>query len=198
MTLQDLSLQERFRLLNALGLLAVAAVLLAAFFDQFVFHDLPCPLCILQRAGFLGVAAGLALNVKFGPRPSHYAIMILSSLAGGAVSMRQTLLHIIPGEGAYGDAFFGLHFYAWALILFIVSITGSALLMLFDGQFVRPAAGTAVHRPVLGTAAMVLVLLLALANGLSTVIECGGGMCADNPTGYQLIEDGTLPRLLGR
>ncbi|MEP9352733.1 disulfide bond formation protein B [Xanthobacter sp. KR7-65] len=195
---RDLPHPERFRLLNALGLLAVAAVLLAAFFDQFVFNDLPCPLCILQRAGFLGVAVGLAMNVKFGPRPSHYAIMILSSLAGGAVSLRQTLLHIIPGEGAYGDAFLGLHFYAWALTLFIVTVTGSAILMLFDGQFERPAAGAPAHRPWLGGAAIVLVLLLALANGLSTVIECGGGLCADNPTGYQLIQDGTLPRLLGR
>ena len=39
--------------LNALGLLAVSAVLLVAFFDQLVPHDLPCPLCILQRAGML-------------------------------------------------------------------------------------------------------------------------------------------------
>lgn len=192
------TLADRFRVLNALGLLAVSAVLIAAFFDQLVFNDLPCPLCLLQRAGFVCVAAGLALNVKFGPRPSHYAIMILSSLAGGAVSTRQTLLHIIPGEGAYGDAFFGLHFYAWALVLFGVCILGSAVLLLFDGQFERQSADAPPHRSLLGTAAIVLVLLLALANGVSTVLECGGGLCADNPTGYQLIQDGTINRLLGR
>jgi len=192
-----MSESERFRLLNALGLVAVAAVLITAFVDQIAFHDLPCPLCILQRAGFLGVAVGLALNVKFGPRPSHYGLMILSSLAGGAVSVRQTLLHIVPGEGAYGDAFFGLHFYAWALILFAVCVTGSAILMLFDAQFER-GPETLPRAPLLGTLAIVLVLLLALGNGVSTVLECGGGLCPDSPTGYMLIDDGTMQRLMGR
>jgi disulfide bond formation protein DsbB len=45
--------------LNALGLLAVSVVLLFAFVDQLVYGDLPCPLCILQRAGL--VAAGFGL-----------------------------------------------------------------------------------------------------------------------------------------
>lgn len=186
----------RFRLLNALGLFAVSAVLVAAFVDQLAFHDLPCPLCILQRAGFLGVAVGLALNVKFGPRPSHYGIMILSALAGGAVSVRQTLLHVVPGEGAYGDAFFGLHFYAWAFVLFVVCISGTAVLMLFDRQFETAPVPRGVS--ILGHAAVAVVLLLALGNGVSTVLECGGGLCPDNPTSYRLIDDGTVARLIGR
>jgi disulfide bond formation protein DsbB len=33
--------------LNALGLLAISAVLIFAFADQLVLNDLPCPLCIL-------------------------------------------------------------------------------------------------------------------------------------------------------
>lgn len=189
---------DRFRFLNALGLLAVSAVLVTAFVDQLAFNDLPCPLCILQRAGFLGVAVGLALNVKFGPRPSHYGVMILSSLAGAGVSVRQTLLHIIPGEGAYGDAFFGLHFYAWALILFMVCITGTAALLLFDRQFEAASAPVPRGVSVLGHLAVATVLLLALGNGVSTVLECGGGLCPDNPTGYMLIDDGTVGRLLGK
>lgn len=191
---------DRFRLLNALGLLAVGAVLVAAFVDQIAFNDLPCPLCILQRAGFMGVAVGLALNVKFGPRPSHYAIMILSALAGASVSVRQTLLHIVPGEGAYGDAFFGLHFYAWALILFMVCIAGTSCLMLFDGQFDKGDNGVPAQRRAFapfGAVTIVLVLLLALANGASTVVECGGGLCPDNPTSYKLVDDGTIERLFG-
>lgn len=186
---------ELSRTLNGLGLLAVAAVLVAAFADQLVFNDLPCPLCILQRAGFTGVAVGLALNVKFGPRPSHYAVMILSALAGAAVSMRQTLLHIVPGEGAYGDAFFGLHFYAWAFILFAVCVAGSAVLLLFDRQFTVPQQGLA-GLDAFGGLMIVLVLLLAFANGASTLVECGQGLCPDNPTSYLLIDDGTLQPIL--
>jgi disulfide bond formation protein DsbB len=174
------------RMLNGLGLLAISAVLAAAFFDQFVYGDLPCPLCILQRAGFAGVALGLALNLRFGARPSHYGIAILSALIGGVISGRQVLLHIAPGDAGYGDSLLGLHFYTWALLLFFVIVAGCALLLLFDRQFAAadaPRSGL----PVLGLAVLVLGALLVLGNGVSTVLECGGGLCPDNPTEYQLL-----------
>lgn len=183
------------RILNALGLGAVGVVLVAAFADQIAFADLPCPLCILQRAGFLGVAVGLALNVKFGPRPSHYGVMLLSALAGASVSLRQTLLHIVPGEGAYGDAFFGLHFYAWAFVLFMICVAGSALLLVFDRQFSAPHSGFG-PMSVFGAVMASVAALLALANGASTVLECGMGLCPDNPTSYQLLQSGALDSLL--
>ena len=52
------------RLVNALGLIAVDTVLVLAFVDQLWFRDLPCPLCILQRAGFIAAGFGLALNLR--------------------------------------------------------------------------------------------------------------------------------------
>ncbi|TCT04282.1 disulfide bond formation protein B [Aquabacter spiritensis] len=175
------------RTLNALGLLAVSTVLIAAFFDQLVFGDLPCPLCLLQRAGFVVCGFGLALNVKFGPRPSHYAMLILGAVAGGVMATRQTLLHIVPGEGAYGDAFFGLHFYAWAATLFAVIVVGGAVMLLFDRQFETPPQVPA-RLSALALASLGLALLMAFANGASTVLECGGGLCPDNPTSYQLLD----------
>ena len=39
--------------LNALALLAISIVLLFAFYAQFAYGELPCPLCLLQRAGFV-------------------------------------------------------------------------------------------------------------------------------------------------
>lgn len=178
------------RLLNALGLIAICAVLLVAFYDQFVGGELPCPLCILQRAGFVGVGVGLALNLKFGPRPSHYALAILSAMAGGAVAARQVLLHIVPGTGTFGAPFLGLHFYSWALLLFIVIIAGCALLLLFDRQF-EPAPRL-YKLGGLGLFAFALIALLVLGNGVSTVLECGGGLCPDDPVSYQLLE-GAVP-----
>ena len=62
------------RLLNALGLVALDTVLVLAFADQLWFRDLPCPICILQRAGFIAAGFGLALNLMFGPRPSHQGL----------------------------------------------------------------------------------------------------------------------------
>jgi len=177
------------RVLNIAGLFAVSAVLAVAFWEQFVHGDLPCPLCLLQRAGFVAAAVGLALNVRFGPRPSHYGIVILSSVAGAVVAGRQVLLHVEPGSGAYGEALFGLHFYTWAFVVFAVMVAGSGLMLLFDRQFEPPRPA---GRPLLGTAALLLAGLLALGNGVSTVLECAGGLCPDDPTGYELLQ-GTPP-----
>jgi len=128
------------RLLNALALIAISAILLAAFYTQIVARELPCPLCILQRAGFVAVGLGLALNLLIGPRPGHYGLMILAALAGGAVSLRQVALHIVPGSGAYGDPVLGLHLYSWAALIFGAIILGAAAMLFFERQF-EPTTG---------------------------------------------------------
>ena len=50
--------QPRAITLNALSLYAVALVLAAAFAAQFMLHELPCPLCLLQRILFATLAVG--------------------------------------------------------------------------------------------------------------------------------------------
>ncbi len=129
---------------------------------------------------------GLALNLRFGPRPSHYGIMILGVTAGAAVSVRQILLHIVPGTGFYGDALLELHFYTWAFIVAVLVVIGGAVMLLFDRQFVSDPR---FHARLTGFALISFALagLLALGNGVSTVLECGGGLCPENPTGYLLL-----------
>ena len=78
--------QARAITLNALSLYAVALVLAAAFAAQFILHELPCPLCLLQRILFAALAVGPILNIRFGPRPSHYAMSLLAAVAGAIVS----------------------------------------------------------------------------------------------------------------
>lgn len=175
------------RTLNALGLLAVSAILLLAFLDQLLLADLPCPLCLLQRAGFAAVGIGLALNLRFGPRPSHYALVILAAMVGAATSLRQVLLHVVPGTGAYGGAVFGLHLYSWAFLLFMLIVLGSAVMLLFDRQF-APDERAGGRLSTLATLAFALALLLALGNGISTLLECGVGLCPDDPVSYQLLK----------
>src|SRR5207248_1309247 len=74
---------------------ALGAVLLFAFIDQLIFGDLPCPLCILQRAGLSAAGFGLVLNLHFGPRPSHYGLMILGAVVAAVVALHQILLDIV-------------------------------------------------------------------------------------------------------
>lgn len=176
------------RLLNALGLLLVSAVLAAALTDELWFGDLPCPLCILQRAGFIGAGFGLALNVIFGPKPSHYGMTIIGALAGAAVSMRQILLHIVPGTGSYGDPMLGLHLYTWAFICFALIVLGSAIMLLADRQFVRPEPLSA-RLKLLPLLALSFFTAVTLADLASVITLCGGGLCPDDPQGYLLLQD---------
>ncbi|WP_376987314.1 disulfide bond formation protein B [Bosea sp. R86505] len=175
------------RTLNAFGLLAVGLVLIAAFLDQVLLGELPCPLCLLQRVGFMGAALGLALNIRFGPRPSHYAVTILSACFGGMVSIRQILGHIVPGTGTYGSAILGLHFYSWALLVFGAIVLGCTALLFFERQFEQPETAPA-RATTFGMAMVGLAATLALANGVSTVLECGAGLCPDNPVAYELLQ----------
>jgi hypothetical protein len=114
-------------------------------------------------------------------------MMILSAVAGGAISIRQILLHIVPGSGSYGNAVFGLHLYTWAFSLFVLIISGAAMMLLFDRQF---AGGETAEKKLSVWAGLVVLIfgLLAFGNGVSTVIECAGGLCPDNPTEYLLLK----------
>jgi disulfide bond formation protein DsbB len=173
--------------LNALSLYAVALVLAAAFAAQLTLHELPCPLCLLQRILFATLAVGPILNIRFGPRPSHYAMSLLAAVAGGVVSTRQVLLHIMPGDAGYGSALLGYHYYTWALLGFIAAIVLLACILLFDRQFDDTAP-----QPISGdgfaSAAVWLVIGLTALNVVSTLLECGFGACADNPIVYELLK----------
>lgn len=171
------------RLLNALGLVAIDTLLVLAFIDQLWFRDLPCPLCILQRVGFIAAGFGIALNLLFGPRPSHYGMTILGAAVGGSIAMRQILVHIVPGSGSYGNAVFGMHLYTWAFIGFVLIIIGTAIMLLYDRQFARPEPWSS-RLDVLALTALVTFLLIAVGNIVSTLFLCGFGLCPDAPTGY--------------
>lgn len=174
--------------LNALSLYAVALVLAAAFAAQLVLRELPCPLCLLQRLQFAVLAIGPILNVRFGPRPSHYALSLLAAVAGAAFSTRQVLLHIMPGDAGYGTALFGYHYYTWALIGFAAAIVLLAAILLFDRQFEDDSAVPQPGGGAFATIAVWLVIALTALNVVSTLLECGFGACADNPVIYELLK----------
>jgi disulfide bond formation protein DsbB len=171
--------------LNALGLYAIALVLTGAFAAQLLLNELPCPLCLLQRCLFALLATGPFLNIRFGPRPSHYALALLTACAGAAVAARQILLHILPGDPGYGSTLLGYHFYTWAFIGFAAAIVLIAIVLLFDGQFHGDTAAQPVE--IFVRAAVWLIIGLTALNVISTYVECGYSACPDNPTTYELL-----------
>jgi disulfide bond formation protein DsbB len=173
--------------LNVLALYALAAVLATAFGAQFVLGELPCPLCLLQRIMFALLAIGPILNIRYGPRPSHYALSLLAAIVGAVVSTRQVLLHIMPGDTGYGTALFGYHFYTLALLAFVAAIALIALVLLFDRQFERQPAAP-VTAGILATIAVGLIIALTAGNFASALLECGFKACADDPVVYELLK----------
>src|SRR5437868_4477403 len=89
--------------ISVLGIFAVFAILIAALVMQFVYREAPCPLCELQRAAFLNIVLALFMNIRYGDKVAHWAIVILSAFAGVAVSVRQVLLHVNDPVG-FGSA----------------------------------------------------------------------------------------------
>lgn len=175
--------------LNVLALFAVSFTLLFAFAWQFAFGELPCPLCYLQRAGFVACGIGFLLNVRFGVAPAHYGVAILGAIAGGFASLRQVFLHIAPGSGSYGSPFLGLHFYTWALIGFAAVVVLCAVMLLIDSAGDR-ADPSDERTSAIGRLSMTAFAFLVAADIVVGFAQCGVGACPDNPTGYWLLGNG--------
>jgi disulfide bond formation protein DsbB len=166
--------------LNAAALASLIAVLMVAYAEQFGGHDLPCPLCLLQRVALVGVAYGLVLNLRFGPQPAGYGIMLFAALFGMAAAGRQVLLHITPGTGAYGAPLLGLHLYTWSFILFALVVLGTAVLLLVP----RPET-PAWTLPLRVKQGLIWAAIgITALNALTTFLQCGPVECPDNPVRY--------------
>jgi disulfide bond formation protein DsbB len=170
---------------NAVGVLGMSLVLLIAFYYQIAHHELPCPLCLLQRAGFVVMGLGFLFNVKLGERGAHYAMVLTGALLTGFISMRQVALHLALGDSGYGSTLFGLQFYTWAVIAALLTIVYVAFIFVVNdakrGAFIASSMR-------LRNIAFAVFTLLVAANLISTVLECGGGQCEDNPLHYLLLE----------
>ena len=130
--------QRLVNYLNFIGILGLSVALCVAFYLQFTMHEKPCALCILQRAGLLGVCFGMFLNLRFGPKPGHYGLSILCACVSGMISAKHILLWICPrstGLLGYGMPIGGMHLYTWAFVLGVASIICISLLMMIPNQY---------------------------------------------------------------
>jgi disulfide bond formation protein DsbB len=185
--MMNLNLPRREQLgmyLNAAGIAGICLALLIAFFYQLVLFDLPCPLCLLQRAGLIMIALALMMNLRFGEKVVHYALALLGGVGTGIISSRQILLHIVPGSTTYGLPFLGLHLYTWAFLCALASVVYVAfMLAAFNPRHAaKPESG------LVGNLAMWLLTAVIAANLALTLLQCGLGQCADTrPLYYWLL-----------
>jgi len=163
------------RLLNLVVIYIIFFVLLAAYAHQYLANELPCPLCMLQRVGMIGVASGAFMNLRFGLKGSHYGLIIFSALFGMSVSLRQISFHACPNFPTFGTPVLGLSLYVWAFIVFFCCIFGVALVQILhvdskDNQ-------EHLHLTVPEKLGAFLLIFITFANVVTTALQCGISPC---------------------
>jgi disulfide bond formation protein DsbB len=171
------------KIFNIIDVVGISIILLIAFGMQFWFNELPCPLCLLQRVGLIGIAFGFILNMRFKPHPTHYSLSLLSALLTSFIALRQILLHIVSGSGVYGNSVLGLHLYTWTFILCMIIIVYISISMGFFLQYKSDYDFSNKLKPLVNIA-FILILAISLLNIVSTYLVCGFGACPDNPIHY--------------
>ncbi|CAN5434293.1 hypothetical protein BH09VER1_BH09VER1_52000 [soil metagenome] len=171
-------------------ILVVCGVLLGSLSYQFFIGELPCPLCVIQRLSFLLACVGpLGILRKAGTpegdasfRARGFAFCIMASVLGMAVSDRQILLHIMPGDAGYGPPVMGLHLYTWAAVVFVCLILSSAAGLLGGREQSAPLPGM-VTNVICG-----LIIAIATIIALATFAMQGfHWLLPESPTHYELF-----------
>ncbi len=177
------TLNDAFLLLM---LATIAGILTTAMVMQYAFGELPCPLCLLQRAAMFGVCFGIIRHFRDGASDRNYGIAQVFALLLLVIAVRQTLLDIAPRPGhAYvGSAVLGLHMPVWSVLIAVALLLAFAVKMTLLGGDAPPRAA-----PPLVRAARLLgayVLALGTINLVSVVVQCGLGQC--HTMGYRLLD----------
>ncbi len=173
---------KRFHLAgNVAGLFLLSVLFSITFYVQLAFHDLPCPLCLLQRIGFAGVGVAIVFNLSLEIRARHYGLMLLSALFGFAAAMRHLFLHIMPNDPGYGLPIFGLHMHTWSALIFVLVMILGAIALVFDNGFHKVKTTMTVK------SSMWLFMIMLALNAFSSLLECGVDECPADPVVYQLL-----------
>ena len=164
---------------NSVCILIVCGILIGAFYFQFGLNEDPCPLCLLQRMGMIGVIFGLLLNTFFGFKTNHFSIVIIAAIVGATFSVRQVLLHItkVNGDVGYGTPVLGMHLYTWGVLIFMASILGAAVFLFFNDKFKSSRTHVVLN---FEKYVAYLAALIVFVNIVATLFECQIGPCCDN------------------
>lgn len=176
--------------MNASCLIMIILISLTALIIQFFYNSLPCPLCLFQRAGLLGIGLGYLLNLKSSNRILHYFLSILMTLITGVFAGEQILLHIGNGT-AYGIGLLGLHLYTWMFIICIIFLIINIIMLCITAYLkgIERTASTIYRSSYTFFNFLIMLYLLIIAtNFILSMLECGiNKYCPSDPSQYILL-----------
>jgi disulfide bond formation protein DsbB len=167
-----------------------AGILTAAMALQYVQGELPCPLCLLQRAAMFGICFGIMRDFRERFSYRNVGLSLLSAVFLLVVSVRQSLLDIYlrPGHAYVGSAVFGIHMPVWSVIISAMLLMAYALQLAVlggDRNLPNVPASAFPRLKRVGEAVSLYVMALLAINLVSVVLQCGFGQC--HTFGYALL-----------
>lgn len=189
---KDRSIMSRLLYFYMISMMAViVAILTAAMTLQYVHGELPCPLCLLQRAAMLGVCFGIMQQFRHGYSSRNVGISLGFSLLLLIISVRQTLLDIYPrpGHEYVGSAVFGMHMPVWSVLIATCLIIALAIQLIIWGGNDQFRKNPILDYPILKTLTTLLsiyVLIIGLVNFVSVGVQCKFNQC--HTFSYQLLD----------
>jgi disulfide bond formation protein DsbB len=169
-------MERLVRLGYTLLIFALMGILSAAYYQQYFKHEMPCPLCLLQRIAMFGVSLGAFMQLRMGIQAKFTSFSLFFAFFGASVSIRQILLHICPGSPIFGIPVYGVNLYTWAFLAFAGAIVALALAL-----FLEPEKKNISHTNLIEWIAGIVIVVLLIANGITTYFECGFNICPDLP-----------------
>ena len=159
-------------------LLSLSFIISAAMFMQYAFHEIPCPLCLLQRVAYFGICFGVILNFRERYRIRHMGISMLFTIFLLIVSVRQSLLDIVkePGHHWIGSSILGLHMPVWSVVFSLLLLISYAVIFSIVKQSDFLTEVSIKQFPWLSCCANVLswyVIALCAINFISVILQCG-------------------------
>lgn len=167
----------------------------AMFWFQFGQNEYPCPLCITQRMAMMLATIGplsvvvCALRGRSSLRTlaEGSGFALLGAVLGMAMSARQVLLHIAPGDPGYGTPVLGMHLYTWALVSFVVVVVFCGAVLVLGRWTVPEAPRNGLGRTIVWIVIGLFVFTIAI-NAVVVFMESGWHWyLPDDPRGYRLF-----------
>ncbi len=160
-----------FNFFNSLLLCFLIFILCISYYEEFIYLNEPCSLCILQRFFIVGIGVPLTFNITGPICYKNISGSILSCILGSIVSLYQWSQLLINDGISYAPKILTLPMYIWAAMLFF----GVAVILLLLSCILQ--RDVLVKRNLFTTVSCTLFIVMVISQIVLTFSKCGLFLC---------------------